>query len=117
MNYSKTKSEVFFETKEKSWEDTAPGIKKRMIGYDINIVSEKESFGYFYNHFHSQTAKVESKSFEAIVGNQKKNLNGGDDFFTPLNVSNKAVCLESGVLIDVFSPIGKDFLDISHTKN
>jgi len=121
MSYSKIKSEVFFQTKEKPWEQAAEGITRQMIGYDVNIMMVKVSFekgaiGYIHDHFHSQTTYVESGSFEVTIGDEKKILNGGDGFFIPPNVPHGAVCLEAGVLIDVFSPIREDFLDISHQK-
>lgn len=121
MSYSKIKSDVYFVTKEKPWEQAAEGITRQMIGYDVNIMMvkvkfEKGAIGYIHDHFHSQTTYVESGSFEVTIGEEKQILNAGDGFFIPPNVPHGAVCLEAGLLIDVFSPIREDFLEIQHEK-
>jgi quercetin dioxygenase-like cupin family protein len=40
-----------------------------------------------------------------------KNSFSGDAFYIPPNVIHGAVCLEAGVLIDVFSPMREDFIE------
>jgi len=39
----------------------------------------------------------------------KKVLKAGDVFYVAPNLIHGAVCLEAGVLIDVFSPMREDF--------
>jgi quercetin dioxygenase-like cupin family protein len=50
-------------------------------------------------------------SFEVTIRGETKILKGGDAFYIPPNVLHGAVCLEDGVLIDVFSPIRVDFME------
>jgi quercetin dioxygenase-like cupin family protein len=38
-------------------------------------------------------------------------LKAGDVFHVPSNVIHGAVCLEKGVLVDVFSPMREDFFN------
>jgi len=45
------------------------------------------------------------------INGEKKILKGGDGFYIPPNVLHGAVCMEAGVLIDVFSPMREDFVD------
>ena len=53
---------------------------------------------------------VESGSFDVTISGQTKTLVCGDSFYIPPNELHGAICTESGVLIDVFSPIREDFM-------
>jgi quercetin dioxygenase-like cupin family protein len=44
------------------------------------------------------------------IGAQKKILKAGDVFYVSPNVLHGAVCIEDGLLIDVFSPMREDFI-------
>jgi quercetin dioxygenase-like cupin family protein len=63
-----------------------------------------------HQHYHSQITNVESGVFEVEIGGEKKVLKGGDAFYIPPHVLHGAVCLEAGVLIDIFSPMREDFV-------
>lgn len=109
-------SDVFIKNEQIEWEDVAPGMKRRIMGYDDNIMLvyvkfEKGGIGVRHKHFHSQTSFVVSGKFEVTIGNETKILGANDVFYAPPNIEHGAVCLEEGVLIDVFSPIREDFLD------
>ncbi|MBS1564980.1 MAG: cupin domain-containing protein, partial [Bacteroidetes bacterium] len=41
---------------------------------------------------------------------EKKILSAGDAYYIPPHVLHGAVCIEDGVLIDVFSPMREDFI-------
>lgn len=92
------------------------GIKRQFLGYNEEIMMvkvwfDKGAIGPVHNHFHSQVSYVESGSFEVNVDSKKKILGPGDCFFIPPHINHGAVCLEAGVLLDVFSPVRKDFLE------
>jgi quercetin dioxygenase-like cupin family protein len=53
---------------------------------------------------------VESGVFEIEVEGVKRVLKAGDAYFIPPNAVHGAVCLEAGVLIDMFSPMREDFI-------
>jgi quercetin dioxygenase-like cupin family protein len=53
---------------------------------------------------------VESGSFEMTIGEKKGILKTGDGYYIPPNVVHGALCLEAGVLIDVFTPMREDFV-------
>lgn len=44
------------------------------------------------------------------IGDKKEIIAQGDGFYVPPHKLHGIVCLESGVLIDVFSPQREDFL-------
>ncbi|SFW51673.1 Cupin domain-containing protein [Sinomicrobium oceani] len=121
MKNQKIISDVFFETDHKEWEQAGEGISRQFVGYDTQIMMVKVKFetgaiGYEHQHFHAQTTYVASGKFRVTIDGEDKVLSGGDGFYIPPNVMHGAVCLEAGVLIDVFSPVREDFLDINFLK-
>ncbi|MBN1302076.1 MAG: cupin domain-containing protein [Melioribacteraceae bacterium] len=111
----KYRSEKFIETSVIEWETVAHGMKRKIMGYDDEIMMVKVHFdkggvGVRHKHFHSQTTYIVSGKFEVTMGDKKKILNSGDGFYVPPELEHGAVCLEEGLLIDVFSPIREDFL-------
>ena len=113
MKYSSTE---YVQTEGMEWEEVAPGMKRKFMGFNDEIMMVKVKFdkggiGARHAHVHSQTTYVVSGSFEVAIGDDKKVLNEGDGFYIPPNVEHGAVCLEDGILIDVFSPIREDFMD------
>jgi quercetin dioxygenase-like cupin family protein len=111
-----TEAKVFILNKDISWEPTAPGMKRKIMAYDEKLMLVKVQFetggvGVLHQHHHSQITHVESGIFEVEINGEKKVLTTGDAFYIPSNVLHGAVCLEAGVLIDVFSPMREDFID------
>ena len=95
--------------------DLGGGIKRKILGYgpDLMIVRvwfEKGAIGQVHAHHHSQSTYVESGQFEVQVDGQKRILGAGDSFYIAPHLDHGAMCLESGVLIDTFSPAREDFL-------
>ena len=114
MNTVSTSKE-FLHGDQIEWEDVAPGMKRQIMGFDGQIMMVKVQFdkggvGELHEHHHSQVTYVENGSFELSIGGEKKVLKGGDAFYIPPHVVHGCVCLEGGVLIDVFSPVREDFL-------
>jgi len=98
------------------WEYAAPGITRQIYGHDEQIMMVKVKFelgavGAIHQHIHVQVSYVESGAFEVTIGEEIKVLKTGDGFFVPPNVLHGSVCLEPGVLIDVFNPHRADFLN------
>jgi len=98
------------------WEKIDDKLQRKIFGYNESIMMVKVHFkvggvGPLHAHPHSQTTYVESGSFEVTIGNEKKVLRAGDGFYIPSNVEHGAICLEEGLLIDVFSPVREDFLE------
>lgn len=109
------KSKNFIESRKNQWEDLGHGVKRQIMGYDKNIMMVKASFekgavGPLHKHFHSQVTYVVSGKFEVSIDGVKKVLSEGDGFYIPPDIEHGAVCLEPGILIDVFSPLREDFL-------
>lgn len=111
----KTKSENFVIEGEMPWEEVAEGVSRQIMGYDgqlmmVKVKFRKGAIGYAHEHFHSQCTYVASGRFEVENGGVKRILSTGDGFYIEPDVLHGAVCLEDGILIDVFSPMRLDFL-------
>ena len=108
-------SHVFQVSNEIQWENAGPGIQRQVFGYDdkimlVKVKFEKGAVGSLHQHFHSQATYVESGVFELTIGEEKKILKKGDGYYVPPNVIHGCICIEPGLLIDVFSPLREDFL-------
>ena len=112
----KVQSKPFFIADKEKVYTAGKGITRQIIGYDnsimmVKVIFEKGAIGYKHQHVHVQTTYVVSGKFEATIGDETKILQAGDGFYTEPNIQHGCVCLEEGVLIDVFSPIREDFYE------
>lgn len=107
---------IFQENEKVKWEDAGPGIQRQLYGYDDKIMLvkakfEKDAVGALHEHPHSQVTYVDSGVFEMTIGEEKKIIREGDGYYVPPHVLHGCVCLEPGMLVDVFSPLREDFLN------
>ena len=112
---------VFVENEDKEWENLNNGVRRKIMAYDDNLMVvrlelKKGSIGSIHKHFHSQITNIESGKFEITIDNKKKILKSGDVFYIPPNTDHGCVCIENGILIDVFSPMRKDFVNSNGKK-
>ncbi len=100
------------------WETVAPGMKRKIMAYDsrvmvVKVAFEKGAIGTLHHHYHTQIGYVAKGVFEVEVDGKKQVLKEGDVFYATPNIIHGAVCLEEGMLIDIFSPMREDFLPTS----
>ena len=105
----------FIEEKEIAWEDQGGGVRRKILGYDSNLMMtvvefKKGSIGYLHKHLHRQVTYVHSGSFEVQVEGEKHVLKSGDCFFILPELGHGVVALEDSCLVDVFAPAREDFL-------
>jgi len=110
-----TDSPVFVQPNQSDWTEVAPGVRRRLLCHDKNLMMvevgfEKGAVGAPHSHPHIQVSLVVSGRFEVTVGGEKRILETGDSFRTPADVVHGVVALEPGVLIDTFTPHREDFL-------
>jgi quercetin dioxygenase-like cupin family protein len=108
-------AKVFIENADVPWQEMAPGVRRKIMAYDeslmvVRVEFEAGGIGQLHQHYHTQITHVESGVFQVTIGDEKKLLAAGDAFYIPPNVMHGAVCIEAGVLIDVFSPMREDFI-------
>lgn len=114
---SEKTSSLFISDEDRSWEVLDEKVKRKILAYEESLMVVKVAFktggvGPLHQHMHVQITHVESGVFEVEIDGNKKVLNAGDAFHIPANILHGAVCLEEGVLIDVFSPMREDFIKI-----
>jgi quercetin dioxygenase-like cupin family protein len=107
---------VFIENADIPWEKVDTGVRRKIMAYDdklmvVKVEFDKGGVGSLHQHYHSQITHLESGVFEVQINKEKKVLKAGDAFYIPPNIIHGAVCLEKGVLIDIFSPMREDFIN------
>ncbi|MFC1702206.1 cupin domain-containing protein, partial [Pseudomonadota bacterium] len=95
--------------------DVGEGIVRQNLGFDDSLLLARVSFengsiGYTHAHPHSQVAYVESGVFDFSIGSETRRMEAGDCVYIPPNAQHGAVCVEAGVLLDIFSPCREDLL-------
>lgn len=111
----KTRSENFLFEDQLQWEIPGQGITRQIMGYDgqlmlVKVCFEKGAIGYAHEHYHSQSTYVVSGVFEVTINGETQTLKAGDGFYIEPDALHGALCVEAGILIDVFSPMRADFL-------
>ncbi len=97
------------------WETVDNGVERKILGYDeqvmmVHIRFEKGSIGSLHHHMHRQVSFVAAGSFEVTIDGSKSVLSQGDCFFVAPDLVHGVVALESGTLVDVFTPARADFI-------
>ncbi|WP_231463910.1 MULTISPECIES: cupin domain-containing protein [unclassified Pedobacter] len=115
MNFKDLKNQTLITDSDLDWDDLGAGVKRKVMPFDDNLMLvkvafEKDAVGTLHNHPHLQLSYVAKGSFEVTMGDNKKTLNEGDLFFAPTMIFHGVVCLEDGLLIDIFNPHREDFL-------
>ena len=110
-----TATKTFIKDSDIAWEVMGAGVKRKIMAYDDNLMMVRVEFetggiGTVHRHYHVQISHVQSGAFEVEIDGKKEVLRAGDAFFVPSNVLHGAVCLEKGVLIDIFNPMREDFI-------
>lgn len=97
------------------WDNVEPGIRRKIMSYSdesmlIKVAFEKGGVGAMHKHPHIQMSYIAGGVFEVTVGDDKRTLHEGDVYFIPSNVLHGVLCLEDGLLIDVFTPMREDLV-------
>jgi len=105
----------FVENTTIEWDDLGNGIKRKILAYDDHVMMVKVAFetgavGTLHQHVHSQVTHIESGVFEVEISSEKRILKAKDVFIVPSNALHGVVCIEAGILLDVFSPMRADFI-------
>ena len=95
--------------------DLGRGTERRILAYDDPLMAVEVGFetgaeGAPHAHPHTQLSYVLSGSFRYSVEDESVILNPGDSIVVPGGLTHGTVCMEKGVLLDVFTPKRDDFL-------
>ena len=110
-------NKTLVEDNELPWETVDDKIKRKIMSYNEDLMLVKVAFvkggiGATHKHPHLQISYIASGIFEITIDGEMKTLKDGDVYFVPSEVLHGAVCVEDGVLIDVFNPMREDFIKV-----
>jgi quercetin dioxygenase-like cupin family protein len=108
-------SETFVLTSATAWEPAGVGVRRQILGHGPDLMMVRVEFeagavGTLHHHPHRQVSYVAAGRFEVTVDDERLELGVGDCFFVTAERVHGVVALESGTLIDVFTPAREDFL-------
>lgn len=108
------KASVIYE-KDVALTDLGGGVKRRVLAYNdhmmiVEVHFEQGGVGAPHTHPHTQCTYVQSGRFRFTIDGRDAEVGAGDSIAFPPEVVHGTLCLEAGVLLDVFSPMRKDFL-------
>ncbi len=88
---------------------------RKILVYEPEILMMRNAFaqglaGPLHNHPHVQASYIVSGRFEITIDGVTKEMGPGDSFLIQSNLMHAAKCLETGEIIEVFTPIREDFL-------
>lgn len=106
---------MYFFNKDCELTDLGGGVSRKILAQDKDMMAVEVHFvkgavGAVHTHPHVQISYVLSGKFEANMDGDKRIIEAGDTYYTLPNLPHGVVCLEDGVLLDVFTPRRDDFL-------
>ena len=98
-------------------ESGGEGVVRKILAYtdELMIVENrfgKDAVGALHHHPHTQITYVVSGQFEFTVGGEKRIVNPGDSMLKKDGIEHGCVCLKEGILLDIFSPMREDFIEL-----
>lgn len=105
----------YFAGNETGLVDLGGGIRRKVTAHSDNLMCVEVHFdtgavGAMHSHPHEQITYILSGRFEFTIGDTVKVLTVGDSTFKQPHIEHGAVCLEAGVLLDIFTPCRQEFL-------
>ena len=96
--------------------DLGGGVKRSIQSYNdelmaVEVIFETGAVGADHTHPHTQCSYVLSGRFSYRVEDECVELKKGDSIVVPSGLVHGCSCLEAGVLLDIFTPVRKDFLE------
>lgn len=95
--------------------DLGNGVKRKVLAYlpeamMVEVHFEKNSEGSIHTHPHVQSTYVKKGLFRFTIDGETVEVSEGDTLAFPPGIPHGTVCLESGILLDIFTPMRKDFI-------
>ena len=91
------------------------GVIRRVLAYNEGLMCventfEKGAVGKLHSHPHTQITYVVSGVFSFTIDGEERTVKAGDTMLKENGVIHGCTCLEAGVLLDIFTPMRKDFV-------
>ncbi len=109
------KNQVWNFNEEITLEKCGEGVQRKILSYTDELMCvenhfEKGAVGALHHHPHTQITYVVSGKFEFTIDGVKKIVTAGDSMLKKDSVEHGCVCLEEGILLDIFSPMREEFV-------
>ena len=108
---------MYVENKNVPLTDLGGGVVRKVLAYSENLMNvelkfEKGAIGVKHSHPHEQIGYIISGSllFQE-EGKEDKVLVTGDSYYVEPNAVHGVVALEDTMLLDIFTPMRKDFVE------
>ena len=90
-------------------------VVRRILAYTDGLMCVENTFqkgavGALHSHPHTQITYVVSSKFQFTIGDETKTVTAGDTMLKEDGIVHGCVCLEPGVLLDIFTPMREDFI-------
>lgn len=109
------KNQVWVDGSQIDLVEVGEGVSRRILGYGDEIMCvenhfEKGAIGAVHSHPHTQLTYVAEGVFEFQIGDEKRIVKKGDTLLKRNGIEHGCVCLEKGLLLDMFTPMREDFV-------
>lgn len=107
---------MYTENKNIAPDDLGGGVTRKVLSYSENLMAVELHFvkgavGAKHSHPHEQIGYIASgKLIYQEDGSEDKELQTGDTYYVSPNVVHGIQVLEDTVLLDIFTPMRKDFV-------
>ncbi|MBO6206193.1 MAG: cupin domain-containing protein [Lachnospiraceae bacterium] len=109
------KDQVWVANEEIDGQKGGEGVVRKVLAYTDEVMTvenhfEKGAVGALHHHPHTQITYVVKGKFEFTIGGEKRIVQAGDTMLKKDGIEHGCVCLEEGILVDIFSPMREDFV-------
>lgn len=92
-----------------------PGVERRVLAYTDGLMCVENHFetgaaGALHSHPHTQITYVVEGEFSFTIGGETRVVRQGDTLLKEDGVIHGCVCLQKGVLLDIFTPMRQDLI-------
>jgi len=96
-------------------QDLGNGVVRRILAYNDGLMCVENKFeqgavGSLHSHPHTQITYVQSGVFEFTIDGETHTVRQGDTLLKEDGVVHGCVCVEAGILLDIFNPMREDFV-------
>lgn len=93
----------------------AENVKRKVLAFSKELMCVENhlatgAIGAVHSHPHTQITYVVSGRFLFTIGDAECEVGPGDTLLKEDGVLHGCLCMEKGVLLDVFTPMREDFL-------
>ncbi len=96
--------------------EMAAGVMRRTLGHGEEMLLAEFTVAAgsevpIHSHPHAQVGYVVHGRMQMSVGDKTQSFKSGDSYYIPGDVTHSAIMLEDSVVVDVFCPPRRDYLE------